>query len=108
MSTVAMQQGEFQHIVRLLNTNVDGKRKVAFALRTIKGIGIRLAYLVVKKAGIDIQRRAGTLTVDETFTVNDEYRHVVVNMNCWLPGRSREYDRGAIKIRDLTIEKVQP
>ena len=49
-----------------------------------------------------------TLTVDETFTVNDEYRHVVVNMNCWLPGRSREYDRGAFKIRDLKIEKVQP
>ena len=71
MSTVAMQQGEFQHIVRLLNTNVDGKRKVAFALRTIKGIGIRLAYLVVKKAGIDIQRRAGTLSVDETERISE-------------------------------------
>ena len=47
-----------------------------------------------------------TLTVDETFTVDDEYRHIVVNMNCWLPGRYREYDRAKIKIRDLTIEKV--
>ena len=66
-----MAEGEFQHIVRLLNTNVDGKRKVAFALRTIKGIGIRLAFLVVKKAGIDVQRRAGTLSVDETERISE-------------------------------------
>ena len=71
MASVAMAVGEFQHIVRLLNTNVDGKRKVAFALRTIKGIGIRFAYLVLKKAGVDIQRRAGTLQADELERISD-------------------------------------
>jgi small subunit ribosomal protein S18e len=55
----------FQHIVRLMNTNLDGKRKVAFALRMVKGIGIRFAYMVCKKANIDAERRAGTLTPEE-------------------------------------------
>ncbi|KPA79963.1 putative 40S ribosomal protein S18 [Leptomonas pyrrhocoris] len=55
----------FQHIVRLMNTNVEGKRKIPFALRMVKGVGIRFAYLVCKKAGIDVERRAGTLMPDE-------------------------------------------
>lgn len=28
---------EFQHILRLLNTNVDGKEKIMYALTSIKG-----------------------------------------------------------------------
>ena len=47
-----------------------------------------------------------TLTINETFTVSDDHRHIVVNMSCWLPGRYGDYDRAEIKIRDLTIERV--
>ena len=71
MTTLELQQSSFQHIVRLLNTNVDGKRKVAFAIRQIKGIGVRLAHLICKKANVDIQRRAGTLTSEELERVSD-------------------------------------
>ena len=39
----------FQHILRVMNTNVDGKRNVMFALTAIKGIGRRYANLVLKK-----------------------------------------------------------
>ena len=60
-----LQPDNFQHIVRVLNTNVDGKRKVAFAFRMIKGIGVRFAHVACKKAGVDLQRRAGTLTPEE-------------------------------------------
>lgn len=68
---LTLQQDSFQHIVRLLNTNVEGKRKVAFALRMVKGIGIRFAHMVCKKANIDIERRAGTLTPDELEKISD-------------------------------------
>ena len=61
----------FQHIVRLLNTNVEGKRKVAFALRMIKGIGIRFAHVICKKAGVEINSRAGTLTVEQLDRIAD-------------------------------------
>ena len=56
---------EFQHILRVLNTNIDGKRKVMFAITKITGIGRRFANLICKKAEIDINRRAGTLTNEE-------------------------------------------
>ena len=47
----------FQHILRVLNTNVDGKQKIMFALTSIKGIGRRFANLVCKKAEVDMTKR---------------------------------------------------
>ena len=48
---------KFQYILRILNTNVDGKQKVMYALTKIKGIGRRFANLVCKKADIDMNKR---------------------------------------------------
>ena len=56
---------EFQHILRVLNTNIDGKKKVMFALTKITGIGRRYANLICKKAEVDVNRRAGTLSNEE-------------------------------------------
>ena len=55
----------------MMNTNVNGKHKVGFALRVIKGIGRRFAILVCKIAQIDCHRRAGTLTNDEMNKITD-------------------------------------
>ena len=46
-----------QHILRLLNTNVDGKRKVMYALTEIKGVGRRYSNIVCKKADVDLTKR---------------------------------------------------
>ena len=50
----------FQHILRVMNTNIDGKRTVMFAMTAIKGIGRRYANLVLKK----VRRLVSTLRVD--------------------------------------------
>ncbi|CAM0905478.1 unnamed protein product [Alopecurus aequalis] len=63
MSLIAGE--EFQHILRLLNTNVDGKQKIMFALTAIKGIGRRYSNIVCKKADVDMNKRAGELTTEE-------------------------------------------
>lgn len=47
----------FQHILRLLNTNVDGKVKVMYALTQIKGVGRRYSNIVLKKADVDLNKR---------------------------------------------------
>ena len=53
----------FQYIIRLLNTNVDGK--VMYALTKITGVGRRYSNLVCKKADVDLTKRAGDLTSEE-------------------------------------------
>eukprot|EP01102_Stenamoeba_stenopodia_P005594 TRINITY_DN16342_c0_g1_i1.p2 TRINITY_DN16342_c0_g1~~TRINITY_DN16342_c0_g1_i1.p2 ORF type:complete len:156 (+),score=32.35 TRINITY_DN16342_c0_g1_i1:110-577(+) len=57
--------GDFQHILRILNTNVDGRRKVMYALTAIKGIGRRFSNLICKRAGVDLNKRGGELSNDE-------------------------------------------
>lgn len=48
---------DFQHILRVLNTNIDGKRNVQFALTSIKGVGRRFSNIVCKKAEVDTTKR---------------------------------------------------
>ncbi|KUI64686.1 40S ribosomal protein S18 [Cytospora mali] len=62
MSLVSGEKSNFQFILRLLNTNVDGKQKVVYALTKIKGVGRRYSNLVCKKADVDLDKRAGELT----------------------------------------------
>lgn len=54
-----MAEDSFQHILRVLNTNVDGKQKIMYALTSIKGLGRRFANLACKKAEIDMRKRYG-------------------------------------------------
>jgi Ribosomal protein S13/S18 len=48
---------DFQHILRVLNTNVDGKQKIMYAMTAIRGIGRRFSNLVCKKGEVDMSKR---------------------------------------------------
>ncbi|XP_064227993.1 small ribosomal subunit protein uS13-like [Aotus nancymaae] len=68
---------KLQHILRVLNTNIDGWRKITFAVTAIKGVGQRYAHVVLRKADVDLTKRAGELT-------EDEVEHVITIMqNSW-------------------------
>ena len=45
----------------MFNTNVDGKQKIPYAIRHIRGIGRRFANLITVKAGLSPNDRAGDL-----------------------------------------------
>ena len=60
--SLVIPEGEFTHILRILNTNVDGRQKAPYALTSIKGIGRRFAIQVCKSADVDLNKRAGQLT----------------------------------------------
>lgn len=65
MSLNVPEKEGFQHILRLLNTNVDGRQKIQFALTAIKGCGRRFSGLVCRKAEVDMTKRAGELQTEE-------------------------------------------
>merc|ERR1711993_86455 len=63
MSLVVPSQ--FQHILRVMNTNIDGKTKIMYAMTSIKGVGRRFSNICLKKADIDMTKRAGELSDEE-------------------------------------------
>ena len=77
-----------QHILRLLNTNVDGKRKVMYALTEIKGVGRRYSNIVCKKADVDLNKRWVVLKIlrrSLTITVAAPVSSTRMNSNALSP-----------------------
>ena len=64
---MVIEEAKFQHILRILNTNVLGKKPVAIALTRIKGIGKRFAILICKKAEINLKKRYGFVCLFHLF-----------------------------------------
>jgi small subunit ribosomal protein S18e len=54
---VSIHGGDFQHILRVLNTNIDGLEKCPIAFSKIKGIGRRFSNIILKRANIDLTKR---------------------------------------------------
>lgn len=86
---------EFQHIIRIVNTDLYGTQKVVYALTNVKGIGIKLANVIVKKANIDPKTRVGFLSETEVEKIKgilkDLSRHGVPS---WLLNRTKDCQTG--------------
>nr|GMC66724.1 40S ribosomal protein S18 [Ipomoea batatas] len=94
MSLVANE--DFQHILPILNTNVDGKQKIMFVLTSIKGIGHRFANLCCKKADIDMNKRANELSaakIDNLMTAAANPCQFKVPAD-WFFNRQKDYKDG--------------
>ena len=68
---------KFQHILRVFNTNIDGNISILYAMTSIKGVGRRYAHAVLRKADVDLKKRAGELTEEEVC-----YHTIVVVIAC--------------------------
>lgn len=55
----------FRHIVRIADTDLDGKKNVVHALTAIPGIGIRMARSIVNSVGLDGKKKLGYLSDEE-------------------------------------------
>ena len=88
-------ENNFKHIHRILNTNIDGKRTVPFALDKIKGVGRRFGFLICKILRINPKIRAGELSEAQTDAIasiiNDPEGHGVPR---WFLNRQRDYKEG--------------
>merc|ERR1712061_850577 len=86
---------DFQHILRVQNTNIDGNIKVTHALTSIRGMGRRFTDLVLKKAEIDRSKRAGQLSEAEM----EQIQTVMANpknfkIPTWFLNRQRDWKDG--------------
>merc|ERR1712071_449333 len=86
---------DFQHILRVQNTNIDGNIKVTHALTAIRGMGRRFTDVVLKKAEIDRSKRAGQLSEAEM----EQIQTVMANpknfkIPVWFLNRQRDWKDG--------------
>jgi len=83
-------------MVRVSNTNIDGKNKIMYAMTAIKGIGRRFSNIVCKKAEVDMNLRAGELTTEQfekiMAIVADPISYKIPT---WFLNRQKDYKDGS-------------
>merc|ERR1719500_1794249 len=91
-------EDNFQHILRVANTNVDGSLKIYVAMTAITGLGKRMSVLCCRKAGVDPLKRAGSCLVEKIDRIVQVMNEPgAFNIPEWLFNRQKDYKTGKNK-----------
>lgn len=92
------EQGDFRHIVRIANTDLDGNKPICHALRKIKGIGFMFANAICNSTGIDKDKKTGNLTESDIKRLDEVIKNPAKHgFPAWLFNRRNDYDTGEDK-----------
>ena len=86
---------QFRHIVRVANTDLDGNRKTADAIRKIRGVGFSFANSICHLSQIDGNKKAGNLTPAEVKKIDDTIANVSGSVPGWMLNRRKNPEDGA-------------
>jgi len=90
---------ELKHIVRIADTDLDGKKPVVHALTGIKGIGLRMARSITNHLGINAMAKLGELD-DETIEKLKKFvEEEIETLPAWMLNRRKDLHTG----RDLHL-----
>ena len=86
---------EFRTIIRVAGTNLEGTKKIIYALTSLKGVGIRLSNVIVEKAGLDPEIRLGFLSDAKIKKIEDVLENPIkYGISGWLFNRSKDKETG--------------
>ena len=88
------KDSDFNYIVRIANTDVDGEKKVTLGLTQIKGLGRRMATLVADAAGIDREIKCGNLTDPQLEKINEVLGNLGKKAPSWMLNHRKDFDTG--------------
>lgn len=89
---------EIKHLVRIANTDLNGKKNIGFVLSDIKGIGIPFAHAVCRAAGVDVNKKAGALSDAELQKIEDAIKDPIrAGLPGWLLNRRNDPETGQNK-----------
>lgn len=86
---------KFRHIVRLMDTDLDGFKKVPYALRRIRGVGVTLGLAIARGIGVDPNRRIGELSDEELKKIETALKDPSkFNIPSWMFNRRKDLETG--------------
>ncbi|HET6398861.1 MAG TPA: 30S ribosomal protein S13 [Candidatus Thermoplasmatota archaeon] len=85
---------DFRFLVRLHNTDLDGKKPVAVALSYVPGVSHRLARIVTTNAKVDPMKLMGNLSDPEIAAVASAIEALKDTVPVWMRNRQNDYESG--------------
>ncbi|RUM34060.1 MAG: 30S ribosomal protein S13 [Archaeoglobus sp.] len=90
---------EFKHIVRIADTDLDGRKNVMFALTGVKGIGLRMARCIVNYLGLNAEKKLGEMDDEEIEKLKTFIEEEIEVLPSWVLNRRKDPYTG----RDLHL-----
>jgi small subunit ribosomal protein S13 len=85
---------ELRHLVRIMNTDLQGAKPVEYALTGLPGIGRRTAILIARGAGVDPTATLGYLPEDEVAKIDDAIGRFEEIVPSWMLNRQKDLASG--------------
>ena len=92
--TKTEENPDFKYIVRVANTDLDGKYQVIPAIAMVKGLGIRTAAIVAARANVNAYQKIGNLKDDEVARLQEAVDGLAENIPAWMLNRRKDIDTG--------------
>ena len=88
------EDDDFQYIVRIANTDIDGNKKLIHGLSSIKGIGRHLSTFIIQKTGLDRSAKMGYLKEDQIETIKEAIDSIQDDAPTWMLNHRKNYEDG--------------
>ena len=85
---------DFRFLVRLHNTDLDGKKPVVVALSYVPGVSHRLARVVAANAKVPTTTLMGNLSDDQIAAVAQAIEDLRNTVPVWMRNRQNDYESG--------------
>ena len=84
----------FNYIVRIANSDIDGQKRTVIGLQSIKGVGKRVAEIIAKRAAVDPAVKIGALPDDKIAELENLVTSYVEYAPEWAINRQNDYETG--------------
>ncbi|MEE2759795.1 MAG: 30S ribosomal protein S13 [Candidatus Thermoplasmatota archaeon] len=85
---------DFNYILRLADSDIDGLSRIGMGLTSVKGVGARTALAICEIAGVDKEKLGGHLTDDEQQRIRDAIESYPTEVPLWMLNRQRDIETG--------------
>jgi len=85
---------DFKYIVRLADTDLDGNRSTVYGLTRITGVGIRIAEVLVARAGVQRMEKLGNIKDDKILELENLLKNLADIAPPWILNRQHDFWTG--------------
>ncbi|MBS3146238.1 30S ribosomal protein S13 [Candidatus Woesearchaeota archaeon] len=104
-----IEDANYKHIVRVVNTDIKGEVKLASALRRIQGVGFTYSNAVIKTLNMEENIKIGNVSDSDLKKIEDVIINPAkYNLPSWLFNRRKNFDSGSdihLLTSDLKLQK---
>ena len=105
---MAEEESDFKYVVRIANADLDGNKSTVLALTGLKGVGRRVAEIVINFTGVPRNEKIGNLSDEKIEEIKEFIDNLDQNVPNWLLNRQRDFDTNEnIHLFDTDLDMIK-